>query len=592
MSRRRALIAIVAAGALLRLLHLATILPTAYPRLPEEYAASDMAAYVEWAGEIQAGDVLGRDTYHPDFDWMAKLGSRADWTRWWGSWEVFHQAPLYPYLLAVLLLGGVPFTLLVQLCLGALQPLLAYRLTEVLAGRRAGLIAAALTAFYVPFVVHQAVLLRDWIPPLLEPLAVLLLLEGHSRRRPGRYALAGLTLGLAFLTKPTVALFLPCVLLWLAVTEAGHPKRTTRAACWILLGGTLALQPLIVRNLAVGAPPLAVSNRFLEAFVVGNARGSQPVGYVVPPSQSELLEQARGDKLKLVQVTLATWDGDWVGFLHHQVQKLRGALGPYEVANNVDVYYARQHSPILWLGLGFGGVLAPGLLGVWWTLRNEWRRRFLVLLWLLAGLGSLTLPNAIGRYRLGFVQAVIVFAGIGLAWLTRRLRAGGGASPLLALAAGYGIHLLVLPVDGIWSKLGVVANPAEYAAAVTVYLNEQDYETAMREVDRYEVRLAGLPEIPAAAADEALRSLRGSAELVWARDLLGAGDLPAAWGHAEQARLAFTPPTSPELLVLLARLQTDLNLAPAARATWSRVEASGDRDQRREAQAALRDLGG
>ena len=171
-----------------------------------------MYAFWEWAQEILEGDLLGRNTYHFYYNWMGELASQETWYRWWGGKEIFQQAPFYPYWLAgILALSNVSieFVIFLQLVLGSLHPLVMYYLARRVFNENVGLIAATFTAIYGPFIFNQGALLRDWIPPILEPLALLALLKAQASRQAYHWCLAGAMLGLAVLTKETILLFFP-----------------------------------------------------------------------------------------------------------------------------------------------------------------------------------------------------------------------------------------------------------------------------------------------------------------------------------------------------------------------------------------------
>ena len=181
--RRIGLLIIVALGLLFRLIHFQALADTAFLKIPLIYTQSDMYAFWEWAQEILDGDLLGRNTYHFYYNWMGELASQETWYRWWGGKEVFQQAPLYPYWLAgILALSNISieFVIFLQLVLGSLHPLVMYYLARRVFNENVGLIAATFTAIYGPFIFNQGALLRDWIPPILEPLALLALLN-HVR---------------------------------------------------------------------------------------------------------------------------------------------------------------------------------------------------------------------------------------------------------------------------------------------------------------------------------------------------------------------------------------------------------------------------
>src|SRR6185436_4570465 len=98
----------------------------------------DSQEYDRWAREIAAGD-------------------------WRGS-QVFFQAPLYPYLLAVLyaVFGrSLDAVYLVQIALAVAGCWALYRAGRLMGGERVGLAAAGLAAFYGPFLFHDVQLLKE-----------------------------------------------------------------------------------------------------------------------------------------------------------------------------------------------------------------------------------------------------------------------------------------------------------------------------------------------------------------------------------------------------------------------------------------------
>jgi len=282
---RLLLLVVLALG--VRFAHFVAIAGTPFPQFPRVFGQSDLNTFWEWAENIRAGDWVGRDTYHPVFDWMQAIAPTETWYRWWGGKAIFQQAPLYAYLVAGLLTvsrGSLAFVSNAQLLIGALQPLVMFWLGRRLFDERVGLVAAALTAVYGPFVFHESVLLRDWLPPILEPLALVALLRARERQGTIAWGLAGAALGLAVLAKETILLFVPVALLWVVLGARQARGRAMASGAALLAGLLLVLFPLIARNAAVGAPWLAISNRTAEGFILGNAADAFPVGLTHPPS--------------------------------------------------------------------------------------------------------------------------------------------------------------------------------------------------------------------------------------------------------------------------------------------------------------------
>jgi hypothetical protein len=292
------LLIVLATGLTIRVVHLLTIAGTAFPKFPLVFDQSDLNTFWEWARTILAGDWLGRNTYHPAFDWMRTIAPQETWYRWWGGQAVFQQAPLYAYWVAGLLAvsrGSLQFVTTIQLVMGAaLHPLVMFWLGRRLFDSRVGLVAAALTAAYGPFIFHQSVLLRDWLPPILEPLALVALYRARASGHIVDWGVAGAALGVAVMAKETIVLFVPLALIWVVLGSRSAIRQAAVPAGAVLAGLLLILSPLVLRNALVGAPPFAVSNRAAEGIIEGNAADGFPIGLTHPASMKGILEASDG----------------------------------------------------------------------------------------------------------------------------------------------------------------------------------------------------------------------------------------------------------------------------------------------------------
>lgn len=421
----------------IRLIHGLTLTQTLYAEINTEFQQGDTRAFYQWAHEIMAGDWLGRDTFHTHVQWMQDYGEKTEWYRWWGGEAVFHQAPLYPYLLAIQLSltgGSVNGVFLIQLLLGSLQPLILFALARQLFNRRVGLWAALLTALYGPFVFHQATLLRDWMIPIIEPVALLLVLLALRRDRWWLWMCGGGVLALAYQAKPSALIltvmtfaFLTAVhglTLWRPAIGLS-PRALPRRAGLLLAGLVLVLMPLMIRNQIVGAPLLSVSTRGAEALIQGNAVDAEPVGYHRPESMADLLRYGDGDNKKMLSKLLADYQGDYGALLGMQLNKWLYLFDVAELPNNLDISFGQRISPILRPLLSYAMVLPLGLLGVflaWRRMRHKPVAFALTLSFLLATMFALTIPLILGRYRMALVPYWILFGGWALHGLILRLR--------------------------------------------------------------------------------------------------------------------------------------------------------------------------
>jgi 4-amino-4-deoxy-L-arabinose transferase-like glycosyltransferase len=582
---RRWLVAILASACLLRLAHFWAIADTAFLRIPLSAAGSqsDQYAFWQWAQAILSGDLLGRNTYHPYFEWMKSMAPMETWHRWWGGKEIFQQAPLYPYWvagLAVVSNNSVGFVIFVQLIAGALHPLVIFRLAERVFDARVGLVAAALTAFYGPFILHQGVLLRDWLPPLMEPLALVVLLGARASGRPVHWLLAGAALGVAVLAKESMLLFMPMVMLWLLVEYRGAWKRAAMSGAVLVLGLVLALSPLFFRNYMVGAPLFAISNRSAEGFIVGNAADAFPVGATVPASMKDILARSDGRVPALIRHTLGTYQGDWLKFVALQLFKLRALVDPLEVPNNVGLSYGLEISPALWFTLRYGIIFPIGIAGFFLSLRS-WRRHLLLALYALSTVGGLIAATILARYRLVLVPPLMIYGATGLVSLVDAIRTKqrGMAKVYLGLVLILAvIQHVVLPFPGMREAPDYVIHSYDYFNAAEIYAADSRPDQAVTEMERLQERAGQHPGFAAVGAEARLRE--GNYRVQWAKRLIVEGRREEATRQAGAAQAAYRPLGLSDPQLALGHLYLDLEDPATARRLLQRfleLEPEGSR---------------
>jgi hypothetical protein len=112
------------------------------------------------------------------------------------------------------------------------------------AGRRAADLVAAVTVLYPPLLTSTAVVLQEVMLALLVSLVFWSVTWALTQQGVAPAALAGLSLGLATLGKPTVLAAAPFLLLLFALTGG---ERAKRSACFVI-ASLLAVAPWAVRN--------------------------------------------------------------------------------------------------------------------------------------------------------------------------------------------------------------------------------------------------------------------------------------------------------------------------------------------------------
>jgi tetratricopeptide (TPR) repeat protein len=573
---RPLLLGLLGLGLVVRLIHFATLTATPFPRFPLVLTQTDLHATWQWAGTILAGDLIGRDPYHPYFDWMRAIAPQETWYRWFGGREIFQQAPFYAYWVAGLLaISGrsLAFVLFVQLVVGALTPLVVFALAQhVFADRRVSLLAAGWTALYGPLVFFQGTLLRDWLPPLVEPLVLVATLRAIHRGRDRDWLVVGALGGFALLVKESALLLFPVLLIWLLRTRPHDPRRMARAAVVLGLGAALALAPLVLRNVAVGAPPLALSNRFAEGVIEGNAADVLPAGMAIPPSMRGILERSDGRLGGVIRETLGTYRGQWWRLGGLQLTKLRALVDPFEIPNNLNLEYGREISPILrWLP-GYGVLFPLAVAGLLVTLRGSGSPHGLLGLYTLAmTAGLLAGPPVLSRYRIALVPAMAIYAAAGVvrAWDAARRRDHSRWVAYAALAAASAlVQQWLAPIPELRNIPEAAVHAIEYGAAAQLYAQAGQFDRALAEIQRLRRRAdrnPGFTRLQATAAGEEIE-----VRTQFAAQLIARQRLREARQHVDMAaRLIDAHPGASHRLANLGALYAKLG-EPARAADYLR----------------------
>ena len=191
------------------------------------------------------------------------------------------RVPLYPILLAGLTLGHRWFwpIAIAESLIGAATALCAALLARQMfqgpGGRSAAILAAAMTALYPYYVVHDTALQETSLFTLLTLIAVFLGLCVARSGSRATAALCGLVLGLDVLTRSPIVAFAVLVPLWLLARKRVAPG----LLCATVLGATVA--PWLIRNdLLVGGPVLTTE----AGFELWN--GNNPMLFDYYPMQS------------------------------------------------------------------------------------------------------------------------------------------------------------------------------------------------------------------------------------------------------------------------------------------------------------------
>ena len=180
------LFAILSAAFLLRIFHwLALRNEPFFAQL-----AMDSQEYDRWAREIAAGN--------------------------WAGQGVFFQAPLYPYILAVLykIFGRVlDIVYLFQVAVSVAGIYALYRAGKSLSDEKTGLWAAALATFYGGFFFYDVQIQKESLAVAIACFLLWILAEAHGHQKFRLWLLAGVLCGLLGLLRENALLVAPFLLI-------------------------------------------------------------------------------------------------------------------------------------------------------------------------------------------------------------------------------------------------------------------------------------------------------------------------------------------------------------------------------------------
>jgi tetratricopeptide (TPR) repeat protein len=410
---------------------------------------TDMHYYDAWGRQIARGDWLSRSVGVPMHGWQhrvaeryfaghpdmrAELTARATaqggvtkdpdallWSLWTAAPQ-FYQDPLYPYLIGLTYrIAGddVRFVFAWQMALGVMSIVLIWLLTRRGFGDGVAACAAALAVLCGPLLYYELFLLRESTIVFAGLGVVWLADRALTRGSWVWFVLLGVSLGLAFLLKSSLLLLGGAVALAMVLHFAGRWRELLVPALATLAGFAMALAPLAARNMAVGAPPLALAGSGGLTFLISNDVTYDPeAGFNIDePRLAELMGETGGGLLPSARRLLGAhtfpsyakllwkkWDRAW-----HWV----------EMPNNENFYYTRVRAPVLaWLPVTFWLLAPAALLGLVLSARRFSR---VWPLYVLVGcsLAPLLVFYTLGRFRVALIAAVIPFAAFALVELVR-----------------------------------------------------------------------------------------------------------------------------------------------------------------------------
>jgi len=420
----RWLLLVLALALLVRILYL-----SCYYSIPDwDQLTVDNYYHHHWGQSIAGGNIFGDTTYF--------------------------RAPFYVYCLALLyaLLGtslwvGRVFGLIVGLGSVAVTYLMGKRMFNA----KIGLTAALLQSLYPVMIYFEGELLLDPLFTLLLQLAIYRLMTWFENKTTSQALVTGLLLGLASITRPTALVFIPLIVLLLAVSLKNASAWAKHSIVFIL-AVSLVMAPIFVRNLVVAGDPVPIASQGGINLYIGNNSNADGVSAVLPEPLGHnwrlkeityLAEQEVGKRLKPGKVS-SFWTNKafhWMRnnpgeFINLYLKKLYRSFSDREISNNRDLGSFFNEVPILkYNPLSFGLLFTLTIVGIMAGLGRHSHVRLLfliVLVYVLAA--SLFFFNS--RFRLPLLPYYFLLSTFGLFSLIDQLRSKWRSSVPLLLGAG------------------------------------------------------------------------------------------------------------------------------------------------------------
>jgi 4-amino-4-deoxy-L-arabinose transferase-like glycosyltransferase len=462
---------------------------------------SDLHFFDQWGRQIAGGDWLSKGTLHPFHEWHARVArtyfearpgeeeelrrqggeepARALWNRWYGG-RLFHQEPLYPYLVGITygVFGPDPrWVYASQMALGVVSILFVWVIARRHFGDLAAGVAGALAVLCGPVLFYEMVLLRTSLTVFAALGLFLLFEEALDRGGPRRWALAGAALGAALLLQTTFILFgvvAFALLFWRSRTRWREALRPAGAAAGIAL---LCLTPAFARNVAVGAPVFGLSAVGPVTFIASNARGYDPSnGFTIDDrAVARIMADTGGRFGGVVREVLGYHTpASYLGLL---AGKFAVLWHGHELPNNKNFLYYRKHAPILGSSFVTFLVIAP-LAAVGLAAAGREASRHALLYGLAAAVGApLLIFYVLSRFRAPFAMALMPFAALALVRIADWVL-GRRWKPAAVAAAG--MFVMVLWVARPLPAHQLPIRSADYRVAYLTYWQPREREAVAR----------------------------------------------------------------------------------------------------------------
>jgi len=367
----------------------------------------DAKVYYDWAKTILAGDIIGK--------------------------EIYHQSPLYPYFLALIMkvFGGSHFLIyFIQIVLSAVTASILFYIGKHYQNKNSGILISLIFIFYGMFTFYALKVLTETLSIFLYVLLFYLVLKSQTKQR---WALSGVVLGLLTVCRADAMVLVPFVFFYLLLcfNEYGFRKKIAFFSC-LLVAFFLVISIPTIRNYIVGKDFVLVASGGGENFYIGNNEKATGI-FTRIEGVSPDIEYQDEDVLTVAQKKVGRsikrseaskfWFREGIKFIKNnfrsypalELKKLKYIFSGPEYSSMYYRYFEQNRftHTLKLLFVNFYYIFALWLTGFFSYLK-EWKKYFLLYSMVVFGTLKILIFFYDVRFRLPMIPFLIIFAVMGL----------------------------------------------------------------------------------------------------------------------------------------------------------------------------------
>jgi 4-amino-4-deoxy-L-arabinose transferase-like glycosyltransferase len=319
--------------------------------------------------------------------------------------------------------------------LGIVINVLIYLVARRYFGDFTATLAGVMAIFCGPLIFYDLVVLRSTMTVFFGILLVYLQGLVFDKKKVIWWLLFGSVIGLSLLLQIYYIIFLVMVILLLVVRFRKQTRLLLTYSGCLIAGTIVVMSPAFIRNSIVGAPVFSLNSNGASTFIAdNNGTVLNFTGWNANNKiMSDIMGSSGGHILKAIIPTLKTHENP-ARFLSQLSEKTHALFSWYEIPNNVNFYFFREHSIVLSIAFFNFLLLTPfalvGLILAFMKKKKAVPLYFMIIVQIIPLLGFMVLS----RHRVALIPVLIPFAAFTIAELAGSWRGWEKVMIVLGLA--------------------------------------------------------------------------------------------------------------------------------------------------------------